>query len=268
MLSVRTILSRDGLTIADVACRHEAGTGEVEHYTGNHSLVLVRRGYFIRSAEGVEAVLDPSVAYCISPGEEQRYDHPGEDGDDCTVLGIDDRLLGQFSGTADGLPSRPVPTGPAIDLEHRLLLAAARRGRDYHELVERALTLIASTVERAQQTSASTLRSNVAAAREALVACAREALAADPDRSLPDVASELAVSPHHLSRVFRSITGHTLARHRMRLRARLALERLADGERDLARLAAETGFADQSHLCRVIRSETDCTPGALRHALS
>ena len=42
----------------------------------------------------------------------------------------------------------------------------------------------------------------------------------------------------------------------MRLRARSALEQLAGGERDLARLAADLGFADQSHLCRVIRRET------------
>jgi AraC-like DNA-binding protein len=54
----------------------------------------------------------------------------------------------------------------------------------------------------------------------------------------------------------------------MRLRARAALERLAGGERDLARLAAELGFADQSHLTRVVRSETGRTPAALRRALA
>lgn len=35
----------------------------------------------------------------------------------------------------------------------------------------------------------------------------------------------------------------------------------------LARLAAELGFADQSHLCRVTRSETGLTPSELRAAL-
>jgi AraC-like DNA-binding protein len=45
------------------------------------------------------------------------------------------------------------------------------------------------------------------------------------------------------------------------------LERLAGGERDLARLAADVGFADQSHLSRVIRSETGVTPSMLRRAL-
>jgi AraC-like DNA-binding protein len=54
----------------------------------------------------------------------------------------------------------------------------------------------------------------------------------------------------------------------MRLRARAALERLAGGEPNLGRLAADLGFADQSHLCRVIRAETGRTPAALRRALA
>jgi AraC-like DNA-binding protein len=54
----------------------------------------------------------------------------------------------------------------------------------------------------------------------------------------------------------------------MRLRARTALEHLSDGEQDLARLAADLGFADQSHLCRVVRRETGYTPSALRQALA
>ncbi len=96
----------------------------------------------------------------------------------------------------------------------------------------------------------------------------RERLAEDNNTSLRELASALAVSPHHLSRVFRSICGHLIARHRMRLRARAAAERLITGDHDLARLAADLGFADQSHLCRVLRSETGTSPSALRHALA
>ncbi len=111
-------------------------------------------------------------------------------------------------------------------------------------------------------------RPATARARRALVDDAREALAADPDCSLADLAATLNVSATHLSRLFRAATGHTIARHRMRLRARAALDRLAGGEQQLARLAADLGFADQSHLCRVIRNETGHTPSSLRRALS
>jgi len=166
------------------------------------------------------------------------------------------------------LPRGPLHTSPALHLEHRLLLARARRGRDPHELVERAILLAESALGGSEPRRTGSGRPTTARARRALVAGARELLAADPDRSLPDLARALAVSPHHLSRVFHSATGHTISRHRMRLRGRAALERLAAGDHDLARLAVDLGFADQSHLCRVVRRETGRTPSALRHALA
>ena len=268
MLSARTVLSRDGVEIADVACRHERGRGHATEQTGGHAVVFVRRGCFIRSTDGVETLLDPTVAYCMNPHEEQRYDHPHAQGDDCTSLFLEADLVASFWGGEATLPSGPLPTSPWIDLEHRLLLAAGRRGDDPQELVERAIALAAGTLEQADPHRVAAGRPATARARRALADSAREALAADPERPLPDLARALAVSPHHLSRVFRAATGHTISRHRMRLRARTAMERLAGGESKLAWLAADLGFVDQSHLCRVLRSETGRTPSALRNVLA
>jgi transcriptional regulator GlxA family with amidase domain len=130
--------------------------------------------------------------------------------------------------------------------------------------VEDALMLIASILEQRDPGPVASGRPATARARRALVDSAREALAADAERSLPELAGELAVSPHHLSRVFRSACGHTIARHRMRLRVRSAMEHMAAGESELGRLAAELGFADQSHMSRVIRAETGHAPLSLR----
>jgi AraC-like DNA-binding protein len=268
VVSACTILSRDGVTLDDVACRHGPGRGLLEETRVIHGIVFVRRGCFVRSADGAESVVDPTVAYCMNPGVEERFDHPHADGDDCTSLRLDPGVAASLWGGEHGLPSGPVPTAPEIDLEHRLLLAAARRGADPDELFERAVVLAARTLEQADPQRVASGRPATARARRLLSDGAREALADDPDRSLADLARELAVSPHHLSRVFRAATGRTIARHRMRLRARIAMERLAGGQRDLARLAADLGFADQSHLCRVVRSETGATPSALRAALA
>jgi AraC family transcriptional regulator len=46
-----------------------------------------------------------------------------------------------------------------------------------------------------------------------------------------------------------------------------ALSLLTSSEFSLSRLAAETGFADQSHLTREVRAATGITPGALRTML-
>ena len=267
MLTVRSVFARDGISLADVACRYNRSRGEAEP-APVHMLVMVRRGCFVRTVNGVESVLDPTVAYCMNLGEEQRYDHPRDGGDDCTAIGVEPGIAAALRGGELDLPPTPVAVSPALDLAHRALLAAARRGDHGHQLYEQALRLVVAVLGTADPVRMASGRPASQRARRALVAAAREALADSAERSLPELARELAVSSHHLSRVFSSATGHTISRHRMRLRTRAALERLADGETDLARLAADVGFADQSHLCRVVRSETGSGPSVLRRLLA
>jgi AraC-like DNA-binding protein len=267
MLSTRTIFNRDGLQIADIACRHGRGRGVAEE-TAGHGIGFVRRGCFARSADGAQALLDPSSVFFINPRQEQRYDHPHTGGDDCTAFLLSAERVASIWGGDPELPAGPLQSPPELDLAHRLLLADAERGIDPNELLERTVLLLAATLEGSNRDRVQSGRPASERARRLLVDDAREALAANPEQSLPDLATRLSSSPHHLSRTFRSVTGHTISRHRMRLRARAALERLAGGEHDLARLGADLGFADQSHLCRVIRDETGSTPSALREALS
>jgi AraC-like DNA-binding protein len=53
------------------------------------------------------------------------------------------------------------------------------------------------------------------------------------------------VSPFHLTRVFRELTGRTLTQYLHDLRLRAAVDRL--GEASLARLAADLGYCSASH---------------------
>jgi AraC-like DNA-binding protein len=111
-------------------------------------------------------------------------------------------------------------------------------------------------------------RPATAAARRRVVSAAREALASNPRAGVIELARRVAVSPHHLSRVFKAETGLTISRYRNRLRVRLALERLSEGEPCLARLAADLAFADQAHLARVVRQELGATPSSFRGRLA
>jgi AraC-like DNA-binding protein len=105
-------------------------------------------------------------------------------------------------------------------------------------------------------------------ARERVAGNAREALAADPALGLVELARTVAVSPHHLSRVFRDEVGVSITTYRRRLRVRAALERLAGGERNLARLAADAGFSDHAHLTREMRALLGTTPSALQREIA
>jgi hypothetical protein len=143
MLSQHVIVHSELVTVCEIACRHSAGRGRTVEYTAGHALVFVRRGCFVRTAEGAQAVLEPTVAFCINPGEEERYDHRQNTGDDCTVVRFDDRTAVSLWGD-DRLPTGPLPMSSRIDIEHRLLVAAGRRRSDPEELAERALTLVAA----------------------------------------------------------------------------------------------------------------------------
>jgi AraC-like DNA-binding protein len=266
MLHTRRVFSLEGMEVADIMCRHRRGRGVPEEAPG-HGVGFVRRGCFVRSSQNGEALLDPSAVFFVNPGDEQRYDHPHSGGDDCTAFLLDPELLALLWGGDPVLPGEPLHIPSRLDLEHRLLLAEMDRGAAADEIGERAILLIARVLEHRDPLRPRSGRPAKGSAQRAVVDEARESLAADPNQSLLALARSLAVSPHHLSRLFRAVTGHTLSRHRMRLRVRAVLERLADGEDNLARLAADLDFADHSHLCRVVRNETGSTPSSLRDVL-
>jgi AraC-like DNA-binding protein len=269
VLRERTLVDRDGIKVRDVSCRAAPARGQTPETAGAHTLVFVRRGCFVRTIGGVESVCDPTVAYCANPGQEERFDHPHADGDECTAISLDPSLVASLWGERETLPSGPLPTSPRIDLEQRVLVAAGRRrGADPDELVEGAITMAARALELTDPSCVAAGRPTTIRARNSVVNGAREALAAEPGLSLVQLARALAVSPHHLSRMFRSATGHTISRHRIRLRTRAALERLAEGEQHLSRLAADIGLTDHSHLCRLMQAETGATPSWLRELLS
>lgn len=90
-------------------------------------------------------------------------------------------------------------------------------------------------------------------------------MVADPAlSSVVDLAQLLSCSPHHLSRVFREQTGLTFSEYRRALRLAQAVERILDGERSLAQVAIDSGFADHAHLTRTLRRLYQLTPSQLR----
>lgn len=77
--------------------------------------------------------------------------------------------------------------------------------------------------------------------------------------SLDELAAEAGMSRYHFLRVFRHAAGLPPHAFQTQLRVEIAKQLLADGE-PIARVAAEVGFADQSHFTRVFRDFTGATP--------
>jgi AraC-like DNA-binding protein len=255
-----------GFVLETVECRCSESGWSAPEQVARYGIVFVRRGCFRRRLNGVDSFVDPTVLYFERPDDEQQIAHPSGGGDSCTTLYLSDSMLARLWGGEPGLPDEPLASDPETDLRQRLLLAAVMRG-DEADVAAAVVGLAAAVLERSEPRRVASGRPSTLLSRQRTVAAAREALAENPQVGVVELAERVAVSPHHLSRVFKRETGETISRYRNRLRVRLALERLAAGEPCLARLAAELGFSDQAHLARVVRQELGSAPSLLRERL-
>ena len=267
MLAKSVLLDEAGLRLEDVRCASHRATWTAPEPCAAHAVVFVRRGCFWRRVDGVDVLLDPAVIYFEQPGQHQQVAHPHDGGDACTVFSLGAELAAQIWGGEPRLPDEPLFSDPLLDLQHRRLVGGSGT-LDAFELAERAVVFLAGVLERAHPARVAAGRPSTVAARRRTVEATRELLAADARIGLLELARAVAISPHNLSRIFTACTGAPISRYRNRVRVRLALERIAEGERRLARLALELGFADQAHLTRVVRNEVGQVPSRLRSLLA
>jgi AraC-like DNA-binding protein len=261
MLDTHPITVMPGLGVHRVGCDSNPPGWSPDEVIVTFAAILVTDGMYRRRVNGIEQTVDPVTAYFQCEGEEQRVFHPAG-GDTTTVIVPSERLLGSL-GDPDRLSGTTLLITPESDLAHRMLLARAAACVDREELAERATALLGGLIDtdrliHPQATSTLDRR---------LAARVRESLDAEVRVSLLDMATETGFSAYRLSRAFQRVTGLTLTSYRSRLRTRRALARLAEGDRDLAGIAVDVGFADQAHMTRSLRSDSGMTPRTLRRIL-
>jgi AraC family transcriptional regulator len=83
-------------------------------------------------------------------------------------------------------------------------------------------------------------------------------------RTVRTLAAEAGVSQGRLVRAFRRHYGSSIGRYARAARLAWAVTRLAESDDPIALIAANAGFADQSHLTRVMRRALGRTPATLR----
>jgi AraC-like DNA-binding protein len=262
----------DGFDVNAVRCAGACRGFDAPEETTGHALVFVRRGAFVRRVAGQEVLLDSTVAYLTAPGDEQRCAHPVGTDDTCVVIGLSSGLASSLAGGEPrGLPA--VPMDAASEFAIRRVAALARGGADIDgELAERVTGLVAALVARARTggpgwAPAGSAAGGRAGGRERLAGQAREIMLAEPGLGVIELARRVSCSPHYLSRVFSQVTGSSISAYRNRIRVSRALERIGQGERSLARLAFELGFADHAHLTRTVRAVTGHPPTGCRALL-
>jgi AraC-like DNA-binding protein len=227
---------------------------------------LPRRGVFFVERRGETTLIDTNTALMLAPDDEYRVAHPTGRGDEGTVLALPPDLVEDALGGVEG---RVGTLGPRDHLAawvfHRALRDA---GTDRLEAEDATLLLLGS-LSRAF-TDAEREDRSIGPGQRLRVERARALLAGAPtDRwSLGALARSLRCSPFHLARQFRAATGETISRYALRLRLGVALQRLAEGERDIATLATDTGFSHHSHFSARFRSVFGITPKEAREILT
>jgi AraC-like DNA-binding protein len=208
-------------------------------------VVFPRWAVLIEPFDERPVLATPNIAMLYRPGDVYHRHARDPRGDECLFIRVYGRELP--GGTH-------APTDPATYLRQHLLGRYLRAG-DVDPLL--AETTAAELVDRVVgggrlvPTSASHRRL-AAAAEELIAATVRES------PSLHELATELNVSPFHLARVFRRVTGFGLHEYRRQLRLRLALRSLERG--GLTELAFELGFSSHSHFTDAFRREFGLTP--------
>jgi AraC family transcriptional regulator len=162
---------------------------------------------------------------------------------------------------AEGLPRagvRWVGTAPAVA---RQLVSLARSGGEEacEELADRLFALWAGPSRPGR---------NTAGEPPAWLRTAADRLLSQPDgTSIAGLARGLGVHRVHLARSFQQYYGMPPSIFRRRAMASRALSAALAGRTRLADAAAEAGFADQSHMSRVVREWCTLGVGDLRRLL-
>lgn len=229
------------LSIHEVICRAPRGGCDAAERNELPEIVLPRRGVFTLHRRGAQITADPTTAIVLKG--DYQVSHPCDGGDCCIALRYAPELHEEALGDVWLLPA-----------PRRLAIAV---GLDDLETEEQALRILA------QLAQAPPMRPSLRVER------VRELLAANPAVrwTLADIARAVHISPYHLARQFRATTGQTIWRYLTSLRLAAALDRLRGGEDNLARLAAELGFASHSHLTERFQQIYGASPSQVRKIL-
>jgi AraC-like DNA-binding protein len=257
-----------GFTISAVTCHDDHAKWSSPEIRDGYNLVLARRGRFRRRADGICADIDPILGYVGVPGAEEQFAHPAG-GDACTWIKLEPQLWATLASAPAPLARSTFYVHPQLDLSHRRVLAATRTGDPGYALTEQLLSLFSGVLQQITAGPAPA-RSGTRHADRTAVTAARAAIQADHPaaQALIPLAALLSISPFRLSRAFSTEMGVSLTRYRNHVRLKRVLDRLEEGEDNLAVLAADLRFADQAHLCRTVRQHLGHTPTALRRLLN
>jgi AraC family transcriptional regulator len=263
---VEPLFRHGGLLISRWRCRvREAGATSVLCHQW-HVMKFVHTGAFrAHLSEGVVHV-DSTRTLLVAPREAYmvtRQFGPDVAGSAIAVspeLMLD--IIGERSEARTQLLGREVT--PRALLTQHLILRQIEEGAPPLAIEELALMLAAESFR--DPSAEPRLKRRPTPARRDAVEMAQAILAANYEKPvrLQDIARAVDVSPYHLCREFRRVTGMRMHEYLNCIRLRAALEHVAEPRLRFAEIAHHHGFSSHSHFAAAFRKEFLITPSEVR----
>lgn len=219
---------------------------------------FVMGGRLVERHEGSERILGPGELRASPPGDEHRL-RIGAEGVRCLLLFAEDPVI---AGSGLAPPGRRrFLSGRAVAEIGRRLAREMQGADDTCPVALEMLTLELLALLRRSD-------SDRPEGPPAWLARTRERLEDRPEScpTLGELAEDAGVSRAHLARAFRRHFGCTVGAYVRSLRLEAARRLILDTDLALARVACRAGFADQSHMTRLLRARIGIPPGRLRAA--
>ncbi len=229
------------------------------HWHEDYRLFAVTAGYGELWFRGNTYATVPGTLTIVAPGDVHAYATPRPGGCDFLTLDFDPSFLDRGA-----LPTAVLDDAGVFQRFLRLhrLLSATAAGPVRQPAVFEFLSFLT------QRQGGRDLPKHAGAEPRA-VRIVREYLTENYSKKigLAQLTSLTGLSPFHLTRVFARETG--LPPHAFLSQVRISRAReLLRGRAPISLVAAETGFADQSHLSRAFKNIVGVSPGAYRQASS
>lgn len=236
----------------------------------NYCFVFPRTSSVIEHDGGDRFVGDQTRASLYNAGQQYQRARVSPEGDWSDYFVVNERVLreavesrrGRHADAERQLFQRTwAPVPPDLYFRQRRVFRASRSGcADAFEVESSVMGLLDDVLECEGTTTPAAAVGQARLVERTQMLLARRFADA---LTLHELASELAVSPFHLCRVFRRATGQSLHQYREQLRLRAALGRLEGGE-PLIDMALDLGYSSHSHFTAAFRRAFGVAPSRAR----
>jgi AraC family transcriptional regulator len=270
VMDVEPLFRSGGLAVSRWSCRirETGGRGTIQH--GCYVVKFVHTGAFRAMLADGPVMVDATRTLLAVPGqpfEVTKQYGPAVTGSAIAISGkAMAAILPQGIGRTSMLTKLlRVEVTPRAVLIQQLILRQIRDGAPDAAVEELVISLAREAFREPRVVAMPNRRQMVAPRRDA-VEMAQAILAANYDRAvrLEDIARAVEISPFHLCRAFKRVTGVPMRAYVTHLRLRAALGQVVDPAVSLGDIAHEHGFSNHSHFAAAFRKEFRITPSEVR----